>query len=528
MARTDLHLVHYQLRLGGRQVDLVDYRNDEQALGKCEVDVGKCLRLDALRRVDDEDRALARLQAAADLVAEIDVAGRVDQVERVALAVVGVVFEANGARLDGDAVLALQVHRVQHLAGHLPRVDRVRQLEQSIGQRRLAVVDVGDDREVAHARLRNGHAVSIRASDFGRATADERRRTSDGGRATADERHARDPRRGRNLAARGAQMTTVVAGCIGRTVVAIASGGSVVDRSAVMRSACGRGCVPADQLLPSLVAPLRARTPDILHLTPRGFDLAHSPRGWTGARTPSAIKRVRQTERRRAINQPRRSQAKTLVNRALEVASESAANGATTAEVELAVQRAVSSLDLAAKNGAIHRNAAARRKSRLMRKVNAALGGEGVVAPSKSARQVGKAAAAKQAKARIAAGRATKAKGAQTAAGKARAALARTSRSEGSESAGLATTAAATATAAPTATKSAKAAPAKATTKTAAKATPKTAAKSTTKTSAKSTTKSTATKSAAAKSTPTKATAAKSTTKTASKSTTAKSSAKKS
>ena len=45
--------------------------------------------------------------------------------------------------------------------------------------------------------------------------------------------------------------------------------------------------------------------------------MAHSPRGWTGARTPSSIKRVRQTERRRAINQPRRSAAKTLVGKAL-------------------------------------------------------------------------------------------------------------------------------------------------------------------------------------------------------------------
>ena len=127
--------------------------------------------------------------------------------------------------------------------------------------------------------------------------------------------------------------------------------------------------------------------------------MAHSPRGWTGARTPSAIKRVRQTERRRAINQPRRSQAKTLISKALETASDAAVNGTSTADVELAVQRAVSSLDLAAKNGAIHRNAAARRKSRLMLKVNATLGGGGVAAPAKSARQVGKAPASAATKA---------------------------------------------------------------------------------------------------------------------------------
>jgi ribosomal protein S20 len=154
--------------------------------------------------------------------------------------------------------------------------------------------------------------------------------------------------------------------------------------------------------------------------------LAHSQRGWTGARTPSAVKRVRQTARKRLINQPRRAAAKTLVARAVTVAGD-AQNGASNADLQDAVQRAVAALDLAAKSGAIHKNAANRRKSRLMNKVNAAMGG-GMSAPAKAARQTGKAAAAKEAKARIAAGRAAKAKGAQTAAGKARAALSRTSR----------------------------------------------------------------------------------------------------
>jgi ribosomal protein S20 len=161
--------------------------------------------------------------------------------------------------------------------------------------------------------------------------------------------------------------------------------------------------------------------------------LAHSQRGWTGARTPSAIKRVRQTARKRAINQPRRTAAKSLVARALDTATLGADNGGSNEEVAQALQRAVSALDRAAKIGAIHRNAANRRKSRLTMKVNAALGGAGLTAPAKMARTTGKAAAAKEAKARIAASRATKAKGAQTAAGKARAALARTTRDTSAE-----------------------------------------------------------------------------------------------
>jgi small subunit ribosomal protein S20 len=202
--------------------------------------------------------------------------------------------------------------------------------------------------------------------------------------------------------------------------------------------------------------------------------LAHSPRGWTGARTPSSIKRVRQTERRRAINQPRRSAAKTLIGKTLLAVS----SNESPEEIQAIMQRAASALDRAAKVGAIHRNAAARRKSRLMLKVNAVLGGEGLVVTGKAKRTTGKTAAAKEARARIAAGRATKAKGAQTAAGKARAALARTSRDAASGAAAQPPEPEAKAT--PTRAASAKSAartPAKSTTKGATQASGKTSAK---------------------------------------------------
>jgi trimeric autotransporter adhesin len=221
--------------------------------------------------------------------------------------------------------------------------------------------------------------------------------------------------------------------------------------------------------------------------------LAHSQRGWTGARTPSAIKRVRQTQRRRAINQPRRTAAKTLIGKAVTTAADVATNGTSPDAVREAVERAVSALDRAAKIGAIHRNAADRRKSRLMLKINAALGGDGLVGATKSARQTSKAAAAKQAKARIAASRATKAKGAQTAAGKARAALARTSRDSQAD-----TPAAATPAAESTTAKRAPSRPAPSASSTKASATKSTASKS-------SAAKAGATKSSATKATATKA-----------------------
>ncbi len=156
--------------------------------------------------------------------------------------------------------------------------------------------------------------------------------------------------------------------------------------------------------------------------------MAHSSRTWSGARTPSALKRARQSPRRNAILQPRRTAAKTQVKNALNVA----ASGDVEA-TRKAVAAAAAALDRAAKSGAIHPNNAARRKSRLMHRANAALGGESLSVASKPQRQVSKAAAAKAAKARIAASKAAKAKGEQTAAGKARAALSKSTRSTDKE-----------------------------------------------------------------------------------------------
>ena len=179
--------------------------------------------------------------------------------------------------------------------------------------------------------------------------------------------------------------------------------------------------------------------------------MAKTPRTWTGARTPSGLKRVRQAQSRHEVLQPRRTAAKTFVAKALSAAAQPADS---TIDPVAALAEALSALDRAAKVGAIHPNAAARRKSRLTRKVNAAIGGDRVQTGGRVVNTTGKAAAAKAAKARIAAGKAGKAKGAQTAAGKARAALSKTARAEAAAAkAAAAEASVATADAKPAATK---------------------------------------------------------------------------
>ena len=84
------------------------------------------------------------------------------------------------------------------------------------------------------------------------------------------------------------------------------------------------------------------------------------------ANTKSAAKQVRVQERRRLRNQAVRSSTRTYVRKA------QAAIGSGEADpLAEPVRQAISALDRAARKGVIHPNAAARRKSRLMKRLHA-------------------------------------------------------------------------------------------------------------------------------------------------------------
>jgi small subunit ribosomal protein S20 len=80
----------------------------------------------------------------------------------------------------------------------------------------------------------------------------------------------------------------------------------------------------------------------------------------------SARKRVRQEEKRRLHNRSVKSSVKTYITKA-RVAIDF---GDSQEEAQEAVRHAVSELDRAAKKGVLHRNNVARRKSRLMKRLN--------------------------------------------------------------------------------------------------------------------------------------------------------------
>ena len=128
------------------QVDLVDGRHNVQIGVHGERRVRDGLRLNALRGVDNEHRALTGCQRARNLIGKVHVARRIDQIELIRLAIVG---HANGIGLDRDAALALDIHGVEQLRLHVALVDGMGELENAVTDRGLAMVDVRNNREVA-------------------------------------------------------------------------------------------------------------------------------------------------------------------------------------------------------------------------------------------------------------------------------------------------------------------------------------------------------------------------------------------
>ena len=82
------------------------------------------------------------------------------------------------------------------------------------------------------------------------------------------------------------------------------------------------------------------------------------------ARIKSAVKNIRKSRKRNAINRARRSQLRSQLRRMRQLLAGKDAKAA-----RGALKRTVSVLDRAVGKGVLHRNAAARHKSRLMKHV---------------------------------------------------------------------------------------------------------------------------------------------------------------
>ena len=144
-------------RFGGGQVNLVDYGDDFQVVFHSQQGVGDGLGFHALGGVHYQQGAFAGGQGAGDFVGKVHMAGGVDEVELV-IAGVGAgagdpVGHRHGLALDGDAAFPFQFHLVQELGFHILGAHGAGDFQDAVGKGGFAVINVGDDAEVADALL---------------------------------------------------------------------------------------------------------------------------------------------------------------------------------------------------------------------------------------------------------------------------------------------------------------------------------------------------------------------------------------
>src|SRR2546428_65237 len=137
-------LVEHVIRSRLGAVDLVDHEDRAVASTKGLPQHEPRLRHRAVDRVDEEEHAVHHVHDALDLAAEVGVARCVDDVDLHAL-----VFDRDVLRHDRDPALALERVGIEEPLGDLLVLAEDPALaEHRIHERRLAVVDVSDDRDV--------------------------------------------------------------------------------------------------------------------------------------------------------------------------------------------------------------------------------------------------------------------------------------------------------------------------------------------------------------------------------------------
>jgi hypothetical protein len=140
--------------LGSRvgAIDLVDDDDDRMAELEALAEHEAGLRQRPLGSVDEQERAVGHEKRPLDFAAEVGVAGRVDDVDLGDLPVPGAPLDARVLGEDGDAPLALEVVRVHDpLEDDLVGAESPGLSQHVVDQRRLAVVDVGHDGDVAES-----------------------------------------------------------------------------------------------------------------------------------------------------------------------------------------------------------------------------------------------------------------------------------------------------------------------------------------------------------------------------------------
>ncbi len=141
-----VNFVKHFLRASVRTIDLVNHDDGREfGLKSFRENIAR-LRQRALGGVNEQHDTVDHLEGALDLAAKVGVAGCIDDVDFSAVEVDGGILGENR-----DSTLALELVRVHDTLGHLLIGAKGSSLAQhAVHQRRLAVVHMGDDGDIAY------------------------------------------------------------------------------------------------------------------------------------------------------------------------------------------------------------------------------------------------------------------------------------------------------------------------------------------------------------------------------------------
>ena len=145
------NVLHQLKRVAGLAVHLVDEGEDRDVAQRADLEQLDGLGLNALGGVNDHDGGVRRHQGAVGVLTEVLVAGRVQNVDALAL-----IVELQNRRGNGNTALLFNVHPVGHrMLGALLALDRTRGLDgptveqELFGECGFTGVGVRDDRKCA-------------------------------------------------------------------------------------------------------------------------------------------------------------------------------------------------------------------------------------------------------------------------------------------------------------------------------------------------------------------------------------------
>ena len=148
-----LNFLLYLFRSCTCKVHLVDDREHVKIVLQRKINVCHRLRLNALRRIHNQNRAVAGRKGTGHFIVKVHVSGSINQIENILLPVIRMVNQADRLRLDGDSALTLHLDIVQHLLLHLAIGKYAGHLDHPVCQGRLPVVNVCHNTEIADSLL---------------------------------------------------------------------------------------------------------------------------------------------------------------------------------------------------------------------------------------------------------------------------------------------------------------------------------------------------------------------------------------